>query len=330
MKSGVNDTSLARRRILSVALGVLAYPIIARPAQATGRSIFEWTGTALGAPARILIADEGRKAAQSAVHRAVMELERIEDQFSLYRDTSALSRLNRDGLLVEPSMDMRQLIEMSRHMGMLSDGAFDVSVQPLWRFLADHFARDPATSHGPDPQALSDIRRLVDYRQIKLSDRRITLAQGMSLTLNGIAQGYATDRVVNVLRTSGYHDALVELGEAYGAGERSPWTPWQIGIGESYPDRLVPLAGRALAVSSSDSTLFTQASGYSHILNPRSGSSAQRGRVVYVIHSSATVADALSTALCVMPPEQAKRLIARCPGTDAFEISANGVHKRLG
>ncbi len=327
MTPGLNNTAVSRRCVLSLAVGALATPTFGASSFASVFPVFEWKGTALGAPARILIAHNDRKAALSVIHRAVTELERIEDQFSLYRDSSALSRLNRHGALVDPSMDMRHLITLSLHLGRLSSGAFDISVQPLWKFLATHFAQNPL---GSDPQALSDVQRLVDYRQIGISDRQITLADGMSLTLNGIAQGYATDRVVTVLRANGFPNALVELGEAYGAGERSPSMPWQVGIRESAPDRLLPLAGRALAVSSSESTLFSQASGYSHILHPHSESSTPRNRIVYVTHSSATVADALSTALCVMPPEQAPHLVPQFPGAEAFEITTKGVHKQLG
>lgn len=327
--TGSSDTSLARRRVLSMALGALVVPTIGTPAHAARQPIYEWVGTALGAPARILVAHPDRKAAISAVHSAVMELERIEDQFSLYRDTSALSRLNRDGVLADPSMDMRQLITHSRYLGMLSNGAFDISIQPLWAHLARHFS-DPSISPGVDNQALVDMRRLVDCRRIKLSDRHVTLAWGMSLTMNGIAQGYATDCVTSVLRASGFADALVELGEVYGLGNRSPSAPWQVGIRESSPDHTVPLAERALAVSSTRSKFSAGSTGYSHILDPRSGLPATHDRTVYVTHPSATVADALSTALCVMPPEQAKYLIARFPGTEAFEITTNGAHMSLG
>ena len=39
----------------------------------------------------------------------------------------------------------------------------------------------------------------------------------MGLTLNGIAQGYVTDRVVGILRAEGIDTRLVDMGEA------APW-----------------------------------------------------------------------------------------------------------
>ncbi len=336
MKSGmipsITDTAFSRRQTLSFAIGGLGALLLPMPGWANDviRPVFEWTGTALGAPARILIAHDDRKAAQKAVHRAVMELERIEDQFSLYRDTSALSRLNRDGVLVDPGMDMRHLLTLSRNIGVLSDGSFDVSIQPLWTFVANHFSQNPTAIHGPDARALNDIQRLVDYRRIEISDRQIMLEEGMALTLNGIAQGYATDRVASVLRLSGFPDALVELGEAYGSGQRAPSTPWQLGIREAASHYLVPLGGRALAVSSASGTLLSPTNGYSHILDPHTGETAPKGRTVYVTHTSATIADALATTLCLITDQRSRRLMAHFPGAKAFKITKNGSLISLG
>ncbi|MBC8240034.1 MAG: FAD:protein FMN transferase [Alphaproteobacteria bacterium] len=325
---------VSRRRAIGMALGALAFPATAAKAGAAALPVYEWSGTALGAPARILIAHKSRKSAQQAVHNAIMELERIEDQFSLYRDTSQISRLNRDGHLEAPSLDMRNLLGISRHMSTLSNGAFDISVQPLWEMIARYVVDNARIQSIPDSPDLIAARRLVNHRRIVLSENRILVDDGMALTFNGIAQGYATDRVISVIRTLGFNNVLVELGEAYGMGGPTQTQPWQVGIqGRSFDNGarpLIPLAGRALAVSSNVGTQFAPSHHLSHILDPKSGMPVSDDRYVYVMHASATIADGLSTALCVMPSGRAGALLSRYPGAEAFEVTKEGIHTRLG
>jgi len=132
-----------RRRVIAIlaaGAGATLAPGLAGFAQARR---FEWTGTAMGAEARIILYHTDRRQAEAAVGAAVAEIDRLEDQFSLYRTDSALSRLNRTGRLDAPSRDMRRLLAQCRRFGDLTGGAFDVTVQPLWRLYADHFAAHP-------------------------------------------------------------------------------------------------------------------------------------------------------------------------------------------
>ena len=67
------------------------------------------------------------------------EIERFERIFSLYRSDSEISRLNETGKLIKPSPELRKLVEESQRLGEVSGGAFDISVQPLWRLYEAHF-----------------------------------------------------------------------------------------------------------------------------------------------------------------------------------------------
>jgi thiamine biosynthesis lipoprotein len=105
--------------------------LVTRRAKADTPRLFEWRGTALGAETRIALYQLDETAATAAVRAAVDEVERLENEFSLYRPDSALMKLNRDGILDRPSLDMLRLLQESRRFGELTDGAFDVTVQPL-------------------------------------------------------------------------------------------------------------------------------------------------------------------------------------------------------
>ena len=93
-------------------------------------------------------------------------------------------------------------------MSLRSAGAFDATVQPLWSLYSQ------AASRGrlPGADEIDRERRKVDWRSIEVSGARVRLhGDGTAITLNGIAQGYATDRVKAVLAGHGVEQALMKM-----------------------------------------------------------------------------------------------------------------------
>jgi FAD:protein FMN transferase len=326
-------STISRRRALSIIAGVGAL-LLPRRAGADTLWLFEWHGTALGAEARIVLYQRDETAATAAIRAAVDEVERLEDEFSLYRPDSALVKLNRDGVLDRPSLDMLRLLQESHRFGELTGGAFDVTVQPLWRLYAAHFANRPDDVDGPSVADLRRTCRRVDFRRIGVAPERITLPPEMAVTLNGIAQGYITDRVAELLRARGWTDVLIDLGELRGLGGHPDGRPWTIGLPDPRrahaPVAEIPLGQRAAATSAGSGTTFDRAGRYHHLFVPRTGRSAATYSAVTVFAERATVADALSTALSVMPRERAPAVLRRFPGVDAWVVEADGRVERLG
>ncbi|HEY5598914.1 MAG TPA: FAD:protein FMN transferase, partial [Kiloniellales bacterium] len=201
-----------------------------------------------------------------------------------------------------------------RRFGALSTGAFDVTVQPLWRLYAAHFAANPQATDRPPRAALKAALELVDYRRLRIAEDHIAMPTGMSVTLNGIAQGYITDRVADLLRARGWRHVLVDLGEIRALDDRPDGRPWRIGLAAA---GVVPLADQAVATSAGAGTPFTQDARIHHLLDPRSGRSANTYRSVTVIAARATVADALSSAIYVAPRDQAADILRRGGGIEA-------------
>src|SRR5690606_35645408 len=94
-----------------------------------------WRGWALGAEASLTIHHPDRAVAERLVRRVVAEVERLEQIFSLYRPDSTLSQLNRAGALAAPPSDLVAVLEASGRVWKASSGAFDPTVQPLWKLL---------------------------------------------------------------------------------------------------------------------------------------------------------------------------------------------------
>ena len=299
---------LARRRFIAISAAAAGLPLL--PARASGfADVHVWRGTALGADAVLQIHHPDAAAAEGLITMALAEVERLERIFSLYRPGSAITRLNRDGALAAPPADLVALLSRSIEFGRLTDGAFDVTVQPLWQLYADYFLQPDADPAGPDRATVEHVLSRIDYRAISVEPALIQFGRpGMAVTLNGIAQGYVTDRVVDLLRREGIKNSLVDIGELRALGPRPDGTPWQVGIEDprdlSQIAERVPLDGKAIATSGGYGLRFDAAGTFNHLLDPHSGRSAHDVLAISVIANTAVVADAMSTAFSIMPLER--------------------------
>lgn len=268
----------------------------------------------MGARAGLVLNHPDRRQAETALQRVQEEIIRLERVFNLFDPNSYLSRLNRDGVLDLPPLDLVRCLSEADRISQMTDGAFDVTVQPLWNLYARHFASAPPGDAGPDKRKIAATRQLVDYRAVRNGPRQISFSKpGMAVTLNGIAQGYITDRVAELLNANGFDNVLINLGEARGLGHREDGSPWRVGIRE--PDgagdlsRKIELRNSAVATSGGYGTRFSSDGKHHHLFDPKTGRSANLWASVSVIADDATRADALSTAFSGMP-ESSLRLIA--------------------
>ena len=323
---------VSRRRALRIVAGSAAMLVAGRIPQ-TAPASHIWEGTALGAPARLILVGEGEQAAEATVRACLDEVERLERQFSLYRPDSALSRLNANGILDQPSLDFFRLLRLSVVFGDQTGGAFDVTVQPLWQVYADHFATHPHSGGGPPPAAIAEAASRVGYRRLNVGSERIALAPGMAVTLNGIAQGYITDRVADLLRARGYTNVLVEMGEIRVLGPAPGEPPWSIALAAprgAVADPLsLPLRDGAVASSAGAATALDPAARFHHLFEPDTGRSASMFAAVTVVAARATVADALSTALYVAPPARIPAILKAFPQARAILTLPSGQRLRV-
>ncbi|MCB1334676.1 MAG: FAD:protein FMN transferase [Roseivivax sp.] len=277
---------MSRRRFLKIT----AAAALASPATA-GEGPAVWHGRALGADVQLRVTGLSPERAALLWPRVARLLERIEASVSLFRP-SELTRLNETGLLAHPGEDMRALCDLSARLHAATGGAFDPSVQPLWRALAQ----------GSD---IAAARARIGWQRVEIGTAAIRLEPGAALTFNGVAQGYAADRVAALLRAQGLREVLVDTGEIVATGRRWPVT---IAAPDGTPLAQRDLRNRALATSSPAATRVgpTHAA---HILHP--GGQAPLWQTVSVSAPSAALADGLSTAFCLMPREGIDAALAR-------------------
>lgn len=275
-----------------------------------------WRGAALGAEAAITLAAADGEQARAAMRAARATIAEAEALFSLHRPDSALSRLNASGALPDAPPGLVALLEDARAVSAAADGFFDVTIQPLWTALAT----------GGDADA---ARRLIDWRGLATMGGAVRFATaGMAASFNGVAQGWAADRVAAALRAHGYADALVNLGEFMGSGMRAD-APWRIGV--AHPSggiaAEIDLANRAAATSAPRATLVGR-DGVGHVFDPI-GAPGPRPAQVTVLARDAARADALSTAIAAAPLGEAARLLRAGGGEEAVLIEASGAVLRF-
>jgi thiamine biosynthesis lipoprotein len=266
--------------------------------------------------------------------RVRAEIARYERIFSLYRSYSEISRLNETGTLDKPSPELRGLIEVSQRFGELSDGAFDISVQPLWRLHEAHFWSRTAVQSDIGARARDVARDLVNFRQVHAHAARVSFGHaGMAITLNSVAQGFITDTIADLLRNEGFENAMVDLGEFRALGRHPDGHPWRLGIRDGTARggiaRTVELEDMALAVSGGYGTVFEPTGRFHHIFDPHTGASANGLVDVAVIAPRATAANGLSTAIFVAGEARAPTLLAAYPGTRAILTRPDGTSVAL-
>jgi FAD:protein FMN transferase len=257
--------SVTRRRFLTIAAAFAATPALAQRQS--------WQGRAFGAEVAITLQGP-QEVAQEAIAAARQVIAQMEQRFSLFRATSEIVALNRDGTLI-PSEPFERLMQLADSAHRLTVGLFDPTVQPLWRAYAE----------GRD---LDEARARVGWDRVRFQRGYVRLGTGQALTFNGIAQGFATDAVTELLAGRGFEAALVNIGEF-----RSLGGPWRLGISDPTHGLLATRSLETGAMATS-SPMATPLDGGGHILHAKA---APRWSTVTVEADTAVMADALSTGL---------------------------------
>ena len=325
----MSNANLTRRRMIAIVAVAAGSALLGDGRSARANVPVRWHGSALGAQVSIEIFHPDQTEADRLVQLCLQNVRRIEQQFSLYRTESAICTLNRTGVLVAPDADMVSLLKAALFFSDLTDGAFDPTVQPLWQLYAEHFSSGLPDPTGPPQEKLAEALAKVGRDGLLVSADRIALTRrNAGITLNGIAQGYATDCVVDMLRNAGLSTTLVNMGEIRAIGARPDGAPWRVGLAD--PDEpgavaeTIDLVDRAVATTAGAGFRFDAAGQFTHLFDPATGRSPAMYRTVSVIAPTATEADALSTAFSLMPASRIREIAALRPGVQARLVTVGG------
>lgn len=265
--------------------------------------------------------------AQEAVEAGIAEIQRLDDLLSTGKDTSEVAQINANGGGVL-SEDTDYLVKRALDIYQSTNGAFDISIYPvmqLWGFTTGNFA-------VPSESDLAAKLALVDAGKIILSEENgqasISLPEGMEIDLGGIAKGYTSGRVMDVMKSYCIKSAVINLGgNAHVLGNKTDGSQWKVGIQDPEDENGylggVSVTDRAIITSGGYERYFVDEDTgvkYHHIIDPKTGYSANNGLIsVTIVSADSTLADGLSTSLFVLGTEDAITYCEEHCAEDGFD-----------
>lgn len=314
---------MKRRAFITAALGAIGASTAG--AWTGGERLYTGAALAFGTTVNIAVVHADEDIAQRAIADALAAAQRVDRLMSIYRPDSQVFQLNRHGVLARPDPQLLAVLAQARELSRLTDGAFDITVQPFWQAWSAASGRHALPTQEQLRQALS----LVGWREVEADARRVRLPRpGMQITLNGLAQGYAADMALAAVQKHGIRHALLDAGEFAGRGRKRPHKPWTLGVRDPRDAEALTATlyvnGCGVATSGDYETTFTPDYRHHHIFDPALGDSPAELASVTVMAPSSMLADGLSTAFMVMGRDKAAALAASLPAIDLLTVDKQG------
>lgn len=269
---------------------------------------------------------------EQACFQAVFEeIDRVEQTFSRFRDSSELSRINRlaaaGPMVTDP--ESFHLLAAAQDLSRKTDGAFDITVGRLtraWGFSSGQ-------PEIPDPQVLSEAEESVGWANLELDPVWRTvqfLCPGLELDLGAIAKGYAVDCALDVLRSAGVHGLIDAGSSSIAATDQDFSRDWTVNVANpadsSVPLCDVPLSGLALSTSGVREQHFERdGRTYSHLIDPtahglETAAPLRQALQVTVLAPTSMLADALSTAMFLLGHDRGGIALEQFPNCSALWV----------
>ncbi|WP_294546922.1 FAD:protein FMN transferase [uncultured Pseudoflavonifractor sp.] len=264
---------------------------------------------------------------ESLLDDAMAECQRYDDLLSKTKEGSDVWKINHaDGERVAVSQDTLDIIRKSLEYSALSDGKFDITIEPcvaLWDFTGEN------RGVLPDAAELAEAASHVDYTKVDVNDEGVQLPAGETIDLGAIAKGYITDRIKDFLVDRGITCGMLNFGgNVLVIGSKPDGSDWNIGIqdpdsttGESIA--VVPVSDSAVVTSGIYERGFDlDGVRYHHILDTSTGWPVQNELAgITILASDAFDADALSTTVFAMGLEEGTAFVEGLDGVEAVFIT---------
>jgi thiamine biosynthesis lipoprotein len=262
---------------------------------------------------------------RETIPRIFKRIEYLEDILSTYREDSVISQINHGGFEGPLPPELHYLLFNSQLISAETDGAFDVTVQPLVQLWRD--ARE--ADRLPADEDFEEAFASVGYRKVRLNSKaQIEFAvAGMMLDFGGIAKGYFADEAIQLLRQAGARRCLVDVGGDIRSWQAADSTePFRIGIKHpiNTSEMLLKLeVPRGAVVTSGNYERFFEIDGkrYCHIFDPRTGQPVEGLLSVSLVADTGLIADAYATAVFVMGWDGGREFVESHPGLEAVIVA---------
>lgn len=286
-----------------------------------------FAGFAQGTTYSMVFENNGRLNPQDLQSDVEKILREFDLSLSLYVDSSVLSRVNRNEVLVVDDY-FREAFRISAVISEMTDGAFDITVGPLvraWGF-------GPEESRNFSESKRDSLLKLVGMDKVKIENGRVIKAiPGINLDFNAIAQGYSVDVICDYFSSRGIKSFLVEIGGEVRVKGDKQGVLWRIGIDRPEDNNNLPGNDLQAVISLKDRSLATSGNyrkfyiengiKYSHTIDPRTGYPARNQLLsATIIATDCATADGIATACMVIGKDKAIEFLGFHPEFDAFLV----------
>ena len=269
-----------------------------------------------------------------AVHDALMEYHQLFDIYNDYKGVNNLKTIN-DNAGVAPVAVDQKIIDLLKDCKAYYDftgGKVNVamgSVLYLWHVARNDGINDPVHAELPDADALKAAAAHTDMAKVIVDEAASTVYLSdpdMRLDVGAVAKGWALQRVCENAPES----LLISVGGNVcptGAKDEAG-TPWVVGVqdpdgGDAYLHTLYTTTSSVVTSGDYQRAYVVDGQLYHHIIDPETLYPSAYWRSVTIVCGDSGLADALSTALFLLPQAEGQALLDQCEA-EALWVDADG------
>ncbi|MDD5658994.1 MAG: FAD:protein FMN transferase [Actinomycetota bacterium] len=280
----------------------------------------------MGTYVNIIIYTDKEDKSQEFLNEGFTKIDELSKIASNYDPDSSVTKLNKDGYIENAPDELIEIIQLSKDYNKITSGAFDITINPILTLWSEGLWKE---SMEIQQQKVSDTLKVVGSDKILIEGNNIKFTQeGMSVTLGGIAKGYIVDKVIEDLKSKGVNNVLVNAGgDMATLGSKPDGKLWNVSL-ENPDDTTEKIAefafkDKAIATSGNYYRYFDPEKKTSHIIDPRTGFTADKCISATIIADNATIADILATSVFVLGPEEGMALVNTLDNVEALIIDSD-------
>jgi thiamine biosynthesis lipoprotein len=279
----------------------------------------------------ITVVSDDKLWADERIADAVEEIKRIEKLFTTFDESSQTNLINRNAGIAPVKVDREvyELIERSKKISALTQGAFDITYgsidKRLWNF-------DKTMTSLPDAQTAKQLVRLINYRNVILDEKNCIVflkEKGMRIGFGGIGKGYAAEKAKSLLQQKGVKSGIINAaGDLTAWGYQPNGKPWTIGIADPETKRqafsFLEITNTSIATSGNyEKFVLIGGKKYSHTIDPKTGLPVRGIKSVTIICPNAEIADAMATPVMIMGIKTGLDMLNQMKGIAGIVIDDN-------
>ena len=296
---------------------------------ATFLTVFDTVTTIVGRD----VSEEAFTRKTQAVHDDLLRYHQLFDIYNEYEGLNNLKTVNDhpgeavavDKAIIDLLLDCKAYYELT---GGRVNAALG-SVLYLWHEAREDGLNDIANAYLPDGDALAEAARHTSWDSVVIDEMNNTVTitdPGLRLDVGAVAKGWSVQRAAE----NAPEGLLISVGGnvcATGPKDKSG-TPWVVGVqdpdgGDNYLHTLYLTKGSMVTSGDYQRAYLVDGEIYHHIIDPDTLYPGRLWRAVTVVCPDSGLADALSTALFLLPMEEGQKLLDQCESY-AMWVDAEG------